>query len=116
MFRFLCILPRCFPQKNRKDCHLSATFVEKYRCAKTSENLRCKAENDNKKRRRTAAITAFARRKRCKAAGENRKWTIPPGPPLAPMRYEKRLHMLGGSGCSMMEVGRDPTNAAHCLQ
>ena len=49
MFRFLCILPRCFPQKNRKDCHLSATFVEKYRCAQTCETTRCKAENDNKK-------------------------------------------------------------------
>ena len=34
---------------------------------------------------------AFARRKRRKAAGGNRKWTIPPGPPLVPMRCEKRL-------------------------
>ena len=58
MFRFLCILPRYFPQKNRKDCHLSATFVEKYRCVKTCEILRCKAENDNKKRRK---IRRFAR-------------------------------------------------------
>ena len=52
MFRFLCILPRYFPQKNRKDCHLNATFVEKYRCAKTRETQRCKEENDNKKRRK----------------------------------------------------------------
>ena len=42
---------------------------------------------------------AFARRKRRKAAVGNRKWTIPPGPPLAPMRCIKRLHMFGGSGC-----------------
>ena len=27
------------------------------------------------------------------------KMELPPGPPLVPITYEKRLHMFGGSGC-----------------
>ena len=35
-----------------------------------------------------------------KPPGGKQRQSFPPGPPLAPMRYEKRLHMFGGSGCS----------------
>ena len=35
-----------------------------------------------------------------KPPGGKQSQSFPPGPPLAPMRCEKRLHMFGGSGCS----------------
>ena len=83
------------PRTYRWNIHMSCFMMAVSRVEWSSTHARIPP-------RQSHSLFPGSRFRASKAAQSRRgatKIELPPGPPLAPVRYEKRLHMFGGSGC-----------------
>ena len=80
---------------NRPDIHIPCSLVAAFAHRRVIDP---RAQSRRGHSRAMSPQWGVCRRKKWQV-NVRRKTELPPGPPLAPMRHERRLHMFGGSGC-----------------